>query len=402
VGMRKSGLRNLFVIGEVAFSAVLVVLATLLGASFLKIRSQPVGFNSAHAYAFTVELPWDTDSKVVDAAAFEMVSRMNNFPGTIAGGVVDRLPLHGPSQSRLLQVRGKTLSTSISEKEFGFRTANAGYFAAAGIPLVSGAIYRDWPVGKKGVPEAVISQRLAEILFPGENPIGREISDQARGTGAKGKPTWFRIVGEVSSIPARPTDAEPAAELYVPWGATYWPLMNFVIRTERPLADVSRYVHEQTKHLAGADQIPSVTATLDERISETRSTPRSAALLVSGFAAAALALATLGIFGLMAHETARRTQEIGVRLALGAEPRSVAVDSVVRAAKLACVGLAAGLVAAWFASTLLKSLLFGIAPHDVFSYAMAAAMLLAAAMLASLLPALRAAQIDPVRALRHE
>ena len=160
-------------------------------------------------------------------------------------------------------------------------------------------------------------------------------------------------------------------------------------------------MHEQIQQ-NNTSQIYSPVATLSERIAETRSTPRTAALLVSGFALVALALAALGIFGLMAHETARRTQEIGVRLALGAEPESIAFDAVWRAVKLVAVGLVLGLAAAWYASVLLQSLLFEVAPHDAYSYAAAAAVLLLAAVIASLVPALRAARINPIQALRHE
>ena len=395
-GVGKNRLRSLLVISEVALSAVLLVTAALLANSFLKLRSQAVGFNSAHAYTFGLELPWDLDGSVVNAIAADTVARLDAFPGTIAGGVVDRLPLHGGSQSGHLLVRGRTLPAGMAEKEFGFRMASPGYFAAAGIPVMKGGLYRDWQ-GVKGLHEVVISQRMAALVFPGEDPVGHEIAQSF----GKGEPSWFRIVGVVGSVPLHTADTEGAAEAYLPWGATYWPLLNFVVRTERPLADVARYVHEQIQ-MANKGQVFSTVATLDERTAETRSGPRSYVMLAGGFAVAALALSALGIFGLMAHETARRTQEIGVRLALGAEPEGIARDAVWRAVKLVAAGLVVGLVAAWYVSALINSLLFGVEPHDVGSYAIAAAVLLTAAVAASLVPAIRAARIDPIRALRHE
>jgi putative ABC transport system permease protein len=400
VGAKRSRLRNALVIAEVAFSMVLLVVAALLANSFLKMRSRPAGFNAAQAYSFALNLPWDSDPRAINSASAETLNRLDAFPGAIAHGAVDRLPLHGGSQTRYLLVRGKTLPPRLAEKEFGFRTASAGFFPASGIPLVAGALYRDWQAGK-GTREAVISQRLADALFPGEDPIGHEIADSPRGNGALPEPKWFRIVGVIGSVASHPADAEPAAELYVPWGATYWPMMNFVVRTNRPVADVSRYLHDQIQ-TAMAGQIFSPVASLEQRTAETRTAPRTAASLVGGFALAALMLSALGIFGLMAHETTRRTQEIGVRLALGAESSSIAFDSIMRGVKLAAVGLALGLGGAWFASRLLENLLFGVAPHDAPSYAIAAVVLLAAATLASLFPALRAARIDPIQALRHE
>jgi len=343
-----------------------------------------------------LEFPWDTKPGVLNSSAADTLSRLSGLPGTISCGVVDRLPLHGGSQSNLLIVRGKTLPPSLAEKEFGFRTASPGFFAAAGIPVISGSVYRDWQ-GINGTREALISERLATLLFTGEDPVGHEIAS----TGVSRSLRWFRIVGVVGSILSRPTDSEPAAEVYVPWGATYWPLMNFVVRSERPMADISHYVHDQIQAVHSS-QIFSTVVALDERTAETRSAPRTAALLVGGFAFVALALAALGIFGLMAHETAQRTQEIGVRLALGAEPAGIAADALLRGIKLAVAGVALGLGGAWYASGLLESLLFGIAPHDILPYSLAGLILLLAATCASLLPAWRAARIDPIQALRHE
>ena len=392
----QSRLRSALVMAEVTSSVVLLVIAALLAGSFLKLRSRPAGFDSAHAYTFALELPWDTDSNVLNSTTSDTLLRLSTFPGTISSGVVDRLPLHGGTQSNLFVVRGKTFPSAIAETEFGLRTASPGFFAAAGIPVITGSVYRPWQ-GINGPREALISQRFAAIWFPGEEPIGHEIA-QANSTK---DPRWFRIVGVVGSVVSRPNDTEPAAEIYVPWGATYWPLLNFVVRTARPLTDVARFVHDQIQK-NNTSQIYSPVVTLADRTAETRSAPRTAALLVGGFAVVALALAALGIFGLMSHETARRTQEIGVRLALGAEPASIALDSIWRAVKLVAAGLIPGVAAAWYVSTLLQTLLFEVAPHDALSYATAAAVLLLAAVIASLLPAWRAARINPIQALRHE
>ncbi len=396
VGSRKNRLRALLVMAEIAFSVILLVTAALLATSFLKLRTRSPGFNSAHAYTFTLEFPWDTEPGVLNATAADTLSRLSALAGTVSCGVVDRLPLHGGSQSNVLVVRGKTLPPALADKEFGFRTASPGFFAAAGVPLLAGSIYRDWQ-GINGPHEALISQRLATLFFPGEDPIGHEIAS----TGPSRNLRWFRIVGVVGSIVSHPTDSESAAEVYVPWGATYWPLMNFVARSERPLADVSRYVHDQIQRV-NTSQVFSPVATLDERTAETRSAPRTAALLVGSFAFVALALAALGIFGLMAQETARRTQEIGVRLALGAEPAGIAADAILRGLKLAVAGVALGSAGAWYSSGLLESLLFGVAPHDMLPYSLAALILLVAVLGASLLPAWRASRIDPIQALRHE
>ncbi len=391
----RSRLRSVLIVAEVAISVVLLTTAALLSNSFLKVLNRPLGFNTAHAYSFGVNLPWDVNPRLIESLAAETIQRMDALPGTIACGVVDRLPLQGGAQTNALVVRGKTLDRLLAEKEFGFRTASSGFFAAAGIPVMAGEVYRE------GTRETVISQRLAEVLFPGEDPIGHEVAERPRTNGAAKEPEWFRIVGVVGAVPREADVTEPAAEMYVPWGATYWPMLSFVVRTERPLSEVARYVHEHVQTLS-TDQIFSTVTTLEDRNAETRAVPRTATLLVGSFAAVALALSALGIFGLMAHETNRRTQEIGVRLALGARPERIAWDAVLRSVKLVAVGMAVGLCGAWYASELVKSLLFETAAHDLSSYGIAAGVLLVAGVLAGMGPAIRAAQIDPIRALRHE
>ncbi len=391
----RNRLRSGFIVGEVALSVVLLTTATLLANSFLKVLHRPLGFNVAHAYTFAVELPWDSDPSQISSLSADTLTRMNSLPGTIACGLVDRLPLHGGTQSGPLLVRGRALNESIAEQEFGFRTASAGFFAAAGIPVLSGRVFQDG----KNSHEALISQRLAHVLFAGDDPLGHEVAQRPSKAGKE--PEWFRIVGVVNSIPVDAAIDQPQAELYVPWGATYWPLLNFVVRSERPLGDVAQFVRGQIQP-QNAEQIFSPVTTLEEQIAETRATPRTGALLIGGFAFAALALAALGIFGLMAHETNRRTQEFGVRLALGEQPRSIALGIVSRALKLVGFGLLFGLCGAWFASTLVQTLLFDVAPHDLSAYFSSALVLLAAAVFAAAWPAWRASHINPVQALRHE
>jgi putative ABC transport system permease protein len=391
----RNRLRSSLIVAEVALSAVLLTTAALLANSFLKVLNRPLGFNSAHAYTFSVELPWDTDPALITSLSSETLTRMNYFPGTIASGVVDRLPLHGGAQSGPLLVRARVLNETVAETEFGFRTASAGFFTAAGIPILAGNVFRDGADSH----EAVISQRLAHVLFAGENPLGHQIASRPDKAGSE--PKWFRIVGVINSVPARAMTQEPEAELYVPWGATYWPMLNFVVRSNRPLGDLAQFVHGDLQKLQ-AEQIFSPVTTLEEQIDETRSTPRLSALLIGAFAFVALALSALGIFGLVAHETRRRTQELGVRLALGELPRSIALGTVGRAVKLVSIGLLIGLGGAWFASVLLRNLLFDVLPHDLSAYLAASLVLLAATILAASVPAWRAAKIDPVQALRHE
>lgn len=391
----RNRLRSGFIIAEVALSVILLTTAGLLANSFLKVLHRPLGFNPMHAYTFSVELSWDSDPALISSLSAETLARLNTFPGAIASGVVDRLPMQGGTQSGPILVRGRVLDATIGEEEFGFRSASAGFFAAAGIPVLSGVLYRDG----KNFHEAVISQRLAHVLFGNDSALGHEIAQRPSKAGKE--PEWFRIVGVVNALPARVEGDQPETEIYVPWGATYWPVLNFVVRSNRPIRDVAEFVHKEIQPL-NADQTFSPVSSMEEQLDEARATPRMDALLVGGFAFAALGLAGIGIYGLMAHETNRRTQEFGVRLALGEQPRNLALHTVMRAVKLVSIGLAVGLCGAWYATAIVRGLLFDVQPHDPGAYVASAFVLWAAAILAAVWPAWRAARIDPVRALRHE
>ncbi len=385
-------LRSGLVAGEVALAVTLLVTAALLSSSFVRMVNRPLGFNPLQSFTFRVNLPWDVAPSEIASLSSRVLDRLQAMPGTEAYGVVDRIPLHGGSQTSALIVRDKALTPTLADLEFRWRTASAGSFAALGIPLRTGRMYR-------GLQEAVISDRLAAILFPGEDPIGHEIAE--RSSKKDVKPEWFRVVGVVGSMPFTAVNHEPEAEMYIPWGATYWPIMNFVMRSNRQLKDVSRFVRSEVQKLS-PDQPFSEVSPLENRIAETRSPARAATLLLAGFAVVGLSLSALGIFGLMAHEAQRRKQEFGVRLALGAQRRAIAFDSLQRGLKPALVGMALGLAGAWFASALVKSLLFEVTPHDAASYAIAAALLLAAAIIACLAPAVEAARVNPIEALREE
>ena len=195
VGSRRSGLRALLVMAEVACSVVLLVSAALLASSFLKLRSKPPGFNSAHAYTFALELPWDSEISVLNSIGADTLARLNAFPGTVSCGVVDRLPLHGGSQSNLFIVRGKTLSPAIAEKEFNFRTASPGFFSAAGIPLLAGSVYRDWQ-GSMELAKRLSRSGSLRFCFLEKTPLAMRFPALV----PYRKPRWFRIVGVVGSI----------------------------------------------------------------------------------------------------------------------------------------------------------------------------------------------------------
>ena len=391
--------RSALVVVEVALSLVLLVTAGLLANSFFRLRAQPAGFVTANAYCFAVPFGWDTDPTTLNGFANSALSRLTTSPGVVAAGVVDQLPLHGGSQSGTVLVQGMDLNPTLQLKQFSWRTGSSGYFSAAGVPLKSGSVFRDW-VGGKGEREAVVTDRLASILFPDGPAEGHLIAESPRSKDAS-KAHWFRIVGVVGSVRLNPADSDTEAGVYVPWGATYWPEINFVVKSERGPADFTRLVRNHVQPLTNAAMIEGI-GTLESLTAETRSSERVRTIMLAAFAGAALALSAIGLFGTLSHEVARRTQDYGVRLALGAEPASIAWSAVRAALLLASLGVAAGVGASVWTSQFLQGMLFGVEPSDWSAYVLAAFVLLATAVFAAVIPALKAARIDPIQALRHE
>jgi len=387
-------LRATLVVVEVALSLVLLVTASLLASSFFRMSAQPGGFNPASVYSFAVPFSWDTDPAVLNTFASGAITRLTTSPGVVSAGIVDQLPLHGGSQSGNLLVQGADLNPELAAKEFSWRTATAGYFSTAGVPLKSGSLYRT-------NKEAVITDRLAAELFPNQDPIGHFIAEAQHGKAANKPPNWFRIVGVVGSVRLNPSDTDTEAGVYVPWGATYWPSMNFVVKSTRDLSEFTRLVRHHVQPLTDQQIIENIN-TLEALTDETRSSERVRTIMLTAFAAVALALSAIGLFGTLSHEVARRTQDYGVRLALGAEPATIAWSAIRSALILSITGVLIGIAACIWTSQFLRGLLFGIEPWDITAYASAVAVLLLAAILAALIPALKAARIDPVTALRHE
>ncbi len=388
-------LRASLVALEVAGSLVLLVAAALLANSFFRMRAQPNGFNATNVYSFRVPFGWDSDPALLNSFAAGALSRLTTSPGVVAAGVVDQVPLHGGSQSGAVLVQGLELEPGLALKKFSWRTASAGYFPAASVALKKGSLYRDW-LGGKGSRDAVITEQMAELLFPHGGAVGHSIAEASTRA-----PQWFRIVGVVGGVRLNPTDFATESSVYVPWGATYWPEMNFVVKSNRNLEEFTRLVRNHVQPLTNVAMIEKI-GTLESLTGETSSDERVRTILIGAFAGAALALAAIGLFGALSQEVARRRQDYGVRLALGAEPRDIGWMAVQSSLVMASVGVAMGVAGSVWTSQFLRSFLFGVEPTDFGMYGLAVTVLMSTALMAAVIPAMRAARIDPIEALRHE
>ena len=398
IGTSRQWLRSALVTAEIALSFVLVVTAGLIANSFLHLNETPLGFNPQNAYSFGVNFPWDTDDKIFHQFAGQALDRLKTIPGVTSAAVVDQLPLHGGSQSGPIVVRNLSLTPAQAVEQISWRTASPDYFTAVGVPLISGNVFRNY-AGKESPLEAVISQRLATTVFPEGNAIGREIARQPRGKNQVAQ--YYRITGIVGDVRHDSTDAVPPMEIYVPLGTTYWPQLKFVVRTSMPQSEFARTARANIQPLL-TNQIIEKLGPLTEQTAETKTAPRMRALLITGFALLALALSSIGLFGLLSYEIARRAPEFGLRIALGAQPSQIAKTALWHGLIPSLSGLALGIPLALLLSQTLQSMLYSVQPNDPRTYIVAAVLAIVTSLLACLIPTGRAMRVNPISVLRQE
>ncbi len=390
-GHRGSRARNLLAAGEIALALVLLAGTGLLLRSFLALHSAPLGFEPAGALTARLPLsPTDLhDGDARNALLDRLLPRLAALPGVQTVGAVTQLPLSGAALgSSFANERG-------DESDADFRRATQGYLPAVGLSLQRG---RDFTAADRADAPlvALVDETLATRLWPGQDAVGRQV-------------TWQRdpehpltIVGVVAAV--RHTGPGAAAEptVYRPYaqdpraGSLY-----LVLRSANDPAALAGPLREALREVAPEQPLAEVRP-MTERAAAALAPPRFHALLTGLFAAAALALAAVGVYGVIAHGVTRRRREIGVRLALGAPRRRVLAGVLAEGLALAALGLAAGLPATLAAGRLLQSQLFGVSASDPWTLTGAALALALTAAAAAWLPARRAAAVDPASALAAE
>lgn len=394
IGGGRHHLRSILVVTEVAVSVVLLIGAALLATSFVRMRQAQLGFSPEQTLTFGVDFSWQTPENRLESFSHELLQRLEAIPGVRAAGVTDRLPLEGGSATARAAIKGRELSPALAGQVVSWRTASPGFFAAAGIALRAGDLYSQ-PAARSSAKGAVINETFARLYFAGRDPIGEELTLLSKGQAPDAGATWYRVAGVVADVPqeiGRPV----LPEVFRAWGEDYWPLMNFAVRAHgdpRLLASAAR----EAVRSVDPDQMLRDLGPMQSRVSEAVAAPRTRAWITTAFAGTALLLAAIGLYGLLASEVARRRQEFGVRLALGAEPRTILLSALGRGLTLAATGLAIGAGASFALTGLLGSLLYGVPPHDLPALALSALLLLAVAALACLVPARRASRTDPDR-----
>jgi predicted permease len=401
--LRGSGqrLRGGLVVAQVALAMMLLAAAGLLIRSFDRLLRVDPGFRADSALTFRLGLPASAYGEEPRRVAFfaELLRRLEALPGVRSAGAVMGLPLGGLSFTLSFEVAGRPPLPPAQQPSMQMRVATPGYFRTMGIPLLRGRGLEpsDTADSKQVV---VLSESAARRFFAGEDPIGQRITIGWRRPEGR-PPAGGEVVGIVGDVRELGLDQEQPPEAYVPHAQLPAEGMDVVLRTSvDPLSlgpAVARAVAELDPELPVAR-----VRTLEAIVARSVSEPRFYTVLLAAFAAMAVGLAALGIFGVMSYAVVQRSREIGIRVALGAHPGDVRRMVLGHALGLALAGVAIGLAGAAALSRVIRSLLFQVSPTDPATLAGVAAVLLAVALLASDLPARRATRVDPLDALRAE
>jgi putative ABC transport system permease protein len=391
---RQRRTRSVLVGAETALSLVLLVGAGLLIRSFGGLQRVDRGFDSENRVTFQVSLPGSyTDAERSTQFLKRFLSRVHEIPQVQAAGAVSMQPLGGSTTNT-----GMVIEERIGDEQAivlaDWRYVTPDYFRSMGIAVVRGRNFTERDRLER--PYAVIiSEPLAERLWPGEDPIGRRAAVDAD------PELMGEIIGVVGGMRERGLQSDPTLAVYLPYYGDSWSPVNFVVHTA---GNPGVIVPNLRTVLAEIDpNLPiSNIATLDDLVDTSVAGNRFNMLLLGVFAAVALLLALAGIYGVLAYSVTRRTSEIGVRVALGASHGSVLREIVLQGMRPVAIGIAIGLAGALGLSRFLATLLFGIAPTDPMTYAGVAVLLAVAALAACYMPARRALQVDPVTALREE
>ena len=397
-GPRAKRALGALVVAEVALSLVLLTGAGLLIRSFVRLQNIDPGFRAAGVFTARVSAPGVRYPTGADAARFfsNGLEKIRQLPGVQSAAGISFLPLAGPGMGTSFYRTDQAVPPDGEQPITEVRPVTPNYFRTMGIPQLAGRDFSDAD-GADSPLVAVVSEGLVRRTFPGENPLGKRLQVAIGRAGGM----HVEIVGVVGDVKFASLDAETRPAVYIPQPQLSIGLLTFVVRTEmEPLAltnGVSAAVRSLDPEVPLAD-----VRSMEDVVEATLARPRTVSVLLTAFALIALVLAGVGVYGVIAYSVSQRTQEIGVRMALGATVESVFRLVLGQALKLVVVGVAAGLVAAALLTSLLESLLFETEPLDPATFAATAVVLMIVATVASYAPARRGTRIAPTEALRAE
>ena len=399
-GEGKGRVRNALIMAEVALALVLLISAGLLIQSFARLGSVQPGLRTERLLTASVSLPEVAYPKNENITAFfdQLLPKIRALPGVESASTIVPLPLSGSNMTTSFDIEESPLPEG-QRAAAPVRVIATDYFRTMGIPVRQGRVF-DERDRFESAPVVIVNERFANKYFPGQNVVGKRIMPgfSADDSGDKMR----EIVGVVGNVKHLSLRNEDSPEMYLPQTQIPFNIMSIVIRTN--VSNPNALTNSVRKELAALDGTIPLTGVrvFDEYISRSLARPRFNALLLSIFAGTALLLTAIGIYGVMAYSVSQRTNEIGIRIALGAAKSSIFRLVVGQAMTLVGISLVVGLAGAFAATRLLNSLLFGVGASDPVTFVAIVLLVSAVAFIAAWLPARRAMRVDPIIALRAE
>jgi putative ABC transport system permease protein len=396
-GSSRARARAAFVVAEVALTLVLLAGAGLLVNSLMRLQRTDSGLRAESVTLVGFMVPqsrYPTGASQTELYR-RLVEGLSGGPGIQAVGVGFPRPLRGSRASGTFLIEGRPSATAADRASANIGSVSGGYFAAIGVPVLAGRTFTDAD-SRTAPPVAIVNAALANRYWPGESAVGKRL----RFDNAPDVP-WCTVVGVVGDVRQLGLEQNAPPILYFPYPQFPLPFTDLAIRSDAPQSAIVSLVRARLREIDPDMPMGTVTP-LQDVLGLAVAQPRFRAALVSAFAAVALVLAAVGVFGLISHSVTQRTREIGIRIALGARPNAVLGMVFRESMALAALGVGIGLVGALAAGWTIGSFLYGVKPYDPPTLALVSSILLGVAALASYLPARRALRVDPIDALRSE
>ncbi len=388
--------RSLLVISELALTLILLIAAGLMLRSFLKLRNVELGFDPHNVVSLSVYLPHSKYPEPEKMLNFfeQALKNVQLQPGVQSAALISTLPMGGFTHTTRFEIKGHETADG-QGYETSLHRISTDYFRTMNIPVKKGRVFTEQDY--KGQPVAIVNETMARRFFAGMDPIGQQV----RAISTTQMQPWVTVIGVVGDVKHWGVSAPMAPEGYILFEVDPRPLMTMVVRTNSnpttAVKDITAKIHEIDKDLP----VQNV-RTMDQLITESVTEPRQYMFIIGTFAVVALILAAIGVYGVLSYLVAQRTNEVGIRMALGAQRKHVISLILGQATILVAVGAGAGLLGAYTLTRLMANLLFEVSTVDPTTFVVIPLVLAGVALLASYIPALRATKIDPMTAIRNE